>query len=135
MVRRSPLAGPARQISHVIAHRATVPAANLPAGLNLAAHQKAADYTVARTRFGRAGLAVEVAILLAFTLGGGSAGAARLLEWRDSTACLRRRADLQRHGDFRCSLICRSRSIGSFVIEEKFGFNRMTCTSSLSSTS
>jgi STE24 endopeptidase len=59
-----------RQISHVLAHRAAVPA-QFANRLELAAHQKAADYTVTRTRFGRLALAVEVAVLLAFTFGGG----------------------------------------------------------------
>ena len=59
-----------RQISHVIAHRATVPD-KFADRIELGTHQKAADYTVARNRFGRAGLAVEVAVLLALTLGGG----------------------------------------------------------------
>jgi STE24 endopeptidase len=36
----------------------------------LAAHQRAADYCTARVRFGRFSLAVEIAVLLALTLGG-----------------------------------------------------------------
>jgi len=59
-----------RQITHVLAHRGRVPE-DFAGRVDLKTHQKAADYTVARSRFGRTGLAVEVAMLLAFTLGGG----------------------------------------------------------------
>ena len=40
-----------RHIRHVLRHRASVPAEFAPK-VPLAAHQKAADYTVARTRLG-----------------------------------------------------------------------------------
>jgi STE24 endopeptidase len=40
-----------RHIRHVLRHRGAVPA-EFAAKIPLAAHQKAADYTVARTRFG-----------------------------------------------------------------------------------
>ena len=59
-----------RQIAHVKAHRDTVPI-QFADRVSLAAHQKAADYTVARARFGRFGLALETAILLGLTLAGG----------------------------------------------------------------
>ena len=59
-----------RQISYVSAHREKVPP-GFADRITLGAHQKAADYTVARTRFGRVGLVAEVAVLLALTLGGG----------------------------------------------------------------
>ena len=59
-----------RQIRHVLAHRAAVPpefAEKIP----LAAHQKAADYTVAKTKFGLLTLLVNYAVLIGFTLLGG----------------------------------------------------------------
>jgi len=59
-----------RQESHVRAHRATVPAA-FAERISLAAHQKAADYTIARTRLSRVGLALETLVLLILTYGGG----------------------------------------------------------------
>ena len=68
-----------RHIAHVIAHRAAVPAA-FADRIGLAAHQKAADYTVTRTRFGIVELLVEAGVLLAFTLGG-VVGA--LVTWTD----------------------------------------------------
>lgn len=59
-----------RQIVHIRAHRGAVPV-QFADRISLAAHQKAADYSVARTRFGRLTLAVEIAVLLLFTLAGG----------------------------------------------------------------
>ncbi|KQV85862.1 peptidase M48 [Massilia sp. Root351] len=59
-----------RHIRHVLAHRSAVPpefAEKIP----LAAHQKAADYTIARTKFGMLGMVVNAAVLVAFTLLGG----------------------------------------------------------------
>src|SRR5207237_1346564 len=57
----------ARQIRHVSAHRASVPP-SFADSIPLAAHQKAADYTAAKTRLGMIDLAVGVATLLVFTL-------------------------------------------------------------------
>lgn len=59
-----------RQIRHVAAHRGQVPAA-FAASVSLAAHQKAADYTIARARFGLLALAFNAAVLLGWTLLGG----------------------------------------------------------------
>ena len=58
-----------RQIRHVRAHRDRVPdgfAETIP----LSAHQKAADYCVARTRVGIADVVFAAVVLLALTLGG-----------------------------------------------------------------
>ena len=51
-----------RQISYVAAHRAAVPP-QFETEISLAEHQKAADYTVARTRFAMLGVAVEAIII------------------------------------------------------------------------
>jgi STE24 endopeptidase len=113
-----------RQIAHVLAHRAAVPA-QFADRLELGAHQKAADYTVSRTRFGRLAMAVEVAVLLAFTFGGGlqalhdfwspridglSYGVALIFSVMVVSGIIDLPLSLYRQ----------------FVIEEKFGFNRMT---------
>ena len=113
-----------RQISHVLAHRSAVPE-QFAARIELPAHQKAADYTVTQTRFGRFNLAFEVVLLLAFTFGGGL----QALHEFWST-----RLDGLSYG---LALIFSVLAISSlidlplsfyrqFVIEEKFGFNRMT---------
>ena len=59
-----------RQIRHVLAHRNAVPV-EFAERIPLAAHQKAADYTVARTKFGLLALLVNTLVLIGFTLLGG----------------------------------------------------------------
>ena len=59
-----------RQIRHVQHHRAAVPQAFV-GQINLEQHQKAADYTVAKSHFSLFQIGLEVLLLLAFTLMGG----------------------------------------------------------------
>jgi STE24 endopeptidase len=59
-----------RQIRHVAQHRNAVPAA-YTANISLAAHQKAADYTIAKARLGLLELAFGAAVLIGWTLLGG----------------------------------------------------------------
>src|ERR1700756_1936609 len=61
-----------RQMRHVAAHRGSVPAA-FAATVPLAAHQKAADYTLAKLRLGIASDAFGSAVLVCWTLLGGLA--------------------------------------------------------------
>ncbi|MBI3524647.1 MAG: M48 family metallopeptidase [Betaproteobacteria bacterium] len=58
-----------RHLRHIQAHRSAVPA-EFGAHIELAAHQKAADYTCAKTHLGLAELAASTVLLLAFTYGG-----------------------------------------------------------------
>ena len=66
-----------RQIRHVARHRGTVPAA-FSETISVAAHQKAADYTITKTRFGLLEIAIDAALLLGWTLLGG-------LDWLNQT--------------------------------------------------
>jgi STE24 endopeptidase len=59
-----------RQLRHVARNRAQVPPA-FAADVNLASHQRAADYTVDKLRFGLMGGAIGSAVLLGWTLLGG----------------------------------------------------------------
>ncbi|OIR13905.1 protease HtpX [mine drainage metagenome] len=59
-----------RQLGHVAAHRAEVPAA-FHGKVDLAAHQKAADYTRAMVHLDMISILFETLLLLGFTLGGG----------------------------------------------------------------
>jgi len=59
-----------RQMRHVAAHRGTVPAA-FAATVSLAAHQRAADYTLAKGRLGVLATAFAAAVLLGWSLLGG----------------------------------------------------------------
>jgi STE24 endopeptidase len=59
-----------RQIRHVMRHRGVVPPA-FASTISLTAHQKAADYTVTKARFGLLEMAFGAAVLLGWTLLGG----------------------------------------------------------------
>ncbi len=114
-----------RQINHVSQHRAEVPD-SFAENISLEDHQKAADYTTAKVKFGRLPLFYEVALILFWTLGGG-------LQWLDQNILA-----LDLHPiltgimvilvfTFISSILDLPFSIYStFVIEEKFGFNRTT---------
>ena len=117
-----------RQVRHVAAHRDAVPAA-FRTTVPLAAHQRAADYTVAKARFGLLGTAFGAAVLVGWTLLGGLDGLNALL--RDALQ--------PRWGDFayQLTLLAAFALIGgllelpfdlygTFRIEQRFGFNRMT---------
>jgi STE24 endopeptidase len=113
-----------RQVSHILAHRAEVPD-QFAGRIELSAHQKAADYSVTRTRFGRVALAVEVVVLLAFTFAGGlqtlhDFWIQRFDGLTYGVAMVFSVMILSGLVDLPLSLYTQ------FVIEEKFGFNRMT---------
>src|SRR2546427_11505046 len=58
-----------RHIRYVLANRNAVPA-EFSASIPLAAHQKAADYTIAKARLGQLETLAAAAVLLSFTLRG-----------------------------------------------------------------
>ena len=114
-----------RHIRHIAQHRDAVPpqfAHKIP----LAAHQKAADYTIAKTRLKIVLLVVNAAVLLGFTLLGG-------LQWLSMALF-----DVAGAGMvYQLGLIAAVTVIGSVVdlpfdyykqfrLEEQFGFNKMT---------
>jgi len=114
-----------RQKQHVSAHRAAVPAP-FAGKISLEEHQKAADYTLAKGGLGRIDLLIGLVILLVWTLGGG-------LEWLDTQWRSFGWNELYTGTAVMISLIL----IGSvldmplslyrtFVLEERFGFNKMT---------
>jgi STE24 endopeptidase len=114
-----------RQRRHVLANRDEVPAA-FREQIGLSAHQKAADYTVAKGAQMRRESWFGAVVLILWTLGGGLAllsGALEALGWSAMTTGV--------------VLILSFLVIGSllelplswyrtFVMEEKFGFNRNT---------
>ncbi|HEX8011286.1 MAG TPA: M48 family metallopeptidase [Casimicrobiaceae bacterium] len=114
-----------RQVRHVLAHRVAVPA-RFADRVALSAHQKAADYTVARTRLGMIELILDTVVLLALTLGGGLAliagwiGAVRLPPLAQDIALIVSVALLA--GILSLPLAW----YRTFVIEGRFGFNRTT---------
>jgi STE24 endopeptidase len=117
-----------RQIRHVAEHRNLVPAA-FAQNITLAAHQKAADYTLTKSRFGLLELAFGTAVLVGWTLLGGLdllntwllglignayAGLAQQLALFVSFAVIGSIIELP------------FTLYQTFVIEERFGFNKMT---------
>jgi STE24 endopeptidase len=114
-----------RQIRHVARHRGAVPAA-FSDTISIEAHRKAADYTVAKTRFGLLETALDAALLLGWTLLGG-------LDWLNQTLLGALGGGLVQQ----LALISAFVAIGglitlplnwyaTFRIEERFGFNKMT---------
>jgi STE24 endopeptidase len=114
-----------RQINFVAKHRATVPD-SFADKISLEDHQKAADYTTAKVKFGRLPLFYEIALLLIWTLAGG-------LEWLDQNILTLGLSPILTGitvilaFTFISSILDLPFSLYStFVIEEKFGFNRTT---------
>jgi STE24 endopeptidase len=114
-----------RQVLHVQAHRAAVPA-HFADRIGLAAHQKAADYTAARTRLAVVDLLLDTVVLLALTLGG---GLALIAAWIGTLPV----APLARDVTLIVTIALVAGALAlplawyrTFVIEQRFGFNRMT---------
>jgi STE24 endopeptidase len=114
-----------RHIRHVLRHRNQVPS-QFAQKVPLPAHQKAADYTVAKTKFGLINLFVSSAVLIGFTLLGG-------LQWLSvkvlgvtgpgmayQLALLAAFAIVSGIIDLPFSYY------KQFVLEQKFGFNKMS---------
>lgn len=114
-----------RQIRHVAQHRAAVPPA-FSERITLAAHQKAADYTIAKARLGILELAFGAAVLLGWTLLGGlDALNQTLLQWL-GTGLVQQLALLLAFVVIGGCIDLPFSLYGTFVLEEKFGFNKMT---------
>ncbi|WP_312759418.1 M48 family metallopeptidase [Pulveribacter sp.] len=114
-----------RQVRHVAQHRGAVPAP-FAARIALTAHQKAADYTLARTRFGLLQLAFGSAVLLGWTLLGGlDALNQALLAWLGG-GMLQQLALLGCFALISGLLDLPVQLYQTFVLEQRFGFNQMT---------
>lgn len=114
-----------RHIRHVLGHRNGVPpqfAHKIP----LSAHQKAADYTVAKTKFGLVSLLINSAVLVGFTLLGG-------LQWLSVAVLGLTGPGMWYQLALLAAFVVVSGAIDlpfsyykQFVLEQKFGFNKMT---------
>ncbi len=112
-----------RQTRCVAAHRDAVPQA-FAEKITLDAHQKAADYTIAKHKLGRIEFLVDMVILLLWTIGGGLAFMMRATSslpplWQDVALLVL------------VSLVGALLTLplsyaATFGIETRFGFNRMT---------
>jgi STE24 endopeptidase len=115
-----------RHIAYIQSHRHEVPAA-FAADISLDAHQKAADYSSAKTLLVMTESVVQAILLWALTLGGG-------LQWIDEAW----RGVLPDAEIFRGALVILTAFVISslvdipldyykaFVVDERFGFNKMT---------
>jgi len=114
-----------RQARHVAQHRNAVPAP-FDQRVPLQAHHKAADYTLAKARFGLLDLALGTAVLLGWTLLGGLNALNGL--WMDwlGAGMLQQLALLVSFVAINGVLELPSSLYQTFVIEQRFGFNRMT---------
>ncbi|OIQ86579.1 protease HtpX [mine drainage metagenome] len=115
-----------RHVAHMQAHRDQVPPA-FAASISLEAHQKAADYSSAKTRLVMFEGGVQAVVLLALTLGG-------ILQWLDDSWRIALPDSAMLHGVL---VILSAFAISSlvdipldyyraFVIDQRFGFNKMT---------
>jgi STE24 endopeptidase len=114
-----------RHVRHIQANRAAVPAA-FANEISLEAHQKAADYSSAKTRLNMATIAFDAVVLLILTFGGGLQAIDNLAaNWFDGS--------LLRGVAFVAILMLIMSVIElpfglyrTFGIESRFGFNKMT---------
>jgi STE24 endopeptidase len=114
-----------RHIAHILAHKAQVPAA-FSDKISLAAHQKAADYTVAKTQTAILQHIVEALVLLAFTLGGGLQWLAQAWQGRLASPLLEGAALILGTLLLMAALDIPLSLYRTFVIEARFGFNKIT---------
>lgn len=114
-----------RQIRHVARHRHSVPAPFAQV-ITLAAHQKAADYTIAKTRFGLLELAFGTAVLLGWTLLGGLDLLNKVLLAFIGGGLVQQLALLAAFALVGGLLDLPFTLWQTFRLEERFGFNKMT---------
>ena len=114
-----------RQIRHVAQHRRHVPA-RFSAHISLEAHQKAADYTIAKSRFGLLEMALGTAVLLGWTLLGGLDYLNHTLLEAMGGGMLQQIALLASFALISGLIDLPGALYQTFVLEQRFGFNQMT---------
>jgi STE24 endopeptidase len=117
-----------RQIRHVSQNRNVVPPA-FAASISLASHRKAADYTVTKARFGLIEMAFGAALLLGWTLLGAIDAINQAISSSGLTtygALLPQLALLAAFAIISGILDLPFTLYSTFVIEERFGFNKIT---------
>jgi STE24 endopeptidase len=114
-----------RHLAHIAAHRAAVPEA-FRENIQLADHQKAADYTTAKTSFDMLGVLFDAILLLGFTLAGGIQFIADLSTHWFGTPFMQGMSTLVAVLVLYSLLEIPFNLYRTFVIEARFGFNKMT---------
>jgi STE24 endopeptidase len=114
-----------RQMAHVRAHRSEVPQA-FQGTISLEAHQKAADYTIEKARLGNVDRVLGTIVLLLLTVGGGI-GAVQDIWGHFELASLVTGVGVILTTLFVIQLLELPISLyQTFIIEERYGFNRTT---------
>ena len=117
-----------RQIRHIAQHRSSVPAA-FANTISLESHQKAADYTITKARFGLLEMAFGAAVLLGWTLLGGIDALNQAINTPALASygyLVPQLALLAAFGIISGALDLPFTLYSTFKIEERFGFNKMT---------
>ena len=115
----------ARQVRHVAQNRGAVPA-GFASQISLADHQKAADYTLAKAKVSQVDILLDASVLIAWTLMGGL-GALNHFILEFMAPGLWQQVVLVLSFTLVGGLIGLPLSIyQTFVLEQKFGFNKMT---------
>jgi STE24 endopeptidase len=114
-----------RHIRHVQRHRAQVPA-EFAEKIPLSAHQKAADYTVAKTRFGLWSALWNTLVLTGFTLLGGLQALSTALLHVTGPGMVHQILLIVAFAVVSGALDLPFSYYRQFVLEERFGFNKMT---------
>jgi STE24 endopeptidase len=115
----------ARHIGYVRAHSGQVPR-EFANEIDIDAHRKAAEYTIAKTRFALIGIVVDAAVVIALTFGSG-------LQLLDDFAAAWTAGSVAHGLALIAFVVAVTTAIELpfgiyrvFVIEERFGFNKMT---------
>ena len=114
-----------RHIGHVLRHRDAVPA-EFAEKIPLSAHQKAADYTVAKTRFGLWAALWNTLVLTGFTLLGGLQALSTALLHATGPGMVHQILLIVAFAIVSGALDLPFSYYRQFVLEERFGFNKMT---------
>ena len=114
-----------RQVRHVAQHCGAVPAP-FAGRIPLAAHQKAARYTIARVRFGLLHMAFGTALLLGWTLLGGLDALNQALLGLLGGGLVQQLTLLGCFALISGVLELPAQLYQTFVLEQRFGFNQMT---------
>jgi STE24 endopeptidase len=114
-----------RHVRHVMRHRDEVPA-EFAGKIPLAAHQKAADYTVAKTRFGLIHTVWSGLVLVGFTLLGGLQALSTALLHLTGPGMAHQIGLIVAYGAIAGLLDLPFTYWFQFVLEQRFGFNKMT---------
>lgn len=114
-----------RHLIHIHSHRAKVPS-DFRKQIDLSAHQKAADYTSAKTRLSLLSTPFNALLLLVFTLGGGVQWIADLWSTNFTNSLMQGLAIILTVLLLSSLLEMPFSLYRTFVIEAHYGFNKMT---------